>query len=137
VPGVRHRADRARKHRRERVERWQGLEADHHPRGAVRDELARPLGAGDRRVHEHPAAQAHERLQQGMLDRAPGEGVEIGDVPLVAIEDVAVGPPQGKRIALGAAVQEPRADRRVRLTPATTRQDRPAAAQVEHGDHAQ
>jgi len=123
--------------RRECVERWQGLEADHHPRGTVRHELARPLGARDRGIYEHPAAQAYERLHHSMLDRTPREGVEIGDVPLVAIEEVAVGAPQGDRIALRAAVQEPRAHRRIRLAPATARQDRPAAAQVEHGDHPQ
>src|SRR2546425_9001637 len=39
--------------RREGVERWQGLESHDHARGAGRNELARPLGARDRRVHAH------------------------------------------------------------------------------------
>src|SRR5439155_18140650 len=106
-------------------------------RGPVRDELARPLGARDRRVHEQPAAQAGERSYQRALHGDAGEGVEIGDVPLVAGEEVAVGACEDEWIARRAAVHELRADRRIRFTPTTARQDGLAAPQVKYRDHAQ
>ena len=72
-----------------------------------------------------------------MLHRATGEGVEIGDVALVAVEAVAVGARQGEGIALRTAGDEPRADRCVCVALAAARQHRMPGAQVEHGDHAQ
>src|SRR5256885_4259288 len=65
----------------------------------------------DRRVHEQPAAQAGERPYQRTLHGAAGEGVEIGDVPLVAVEEVAVGACEDEWIARRAAVQDRKSTR--------------------------
>ncbi len=91
----------------------------------------------DRGIHEQPAAEVGERSHQRTLHGAAGQGVEIGDVPLVAVEGVAVGARQGEGVTRGAAGNEARTDGCIRLTPAAVRQDRPAGAQVEHGNHAQ
>src|SRR2546430_11588680 len=68
------------------------------------------------------------------LHGAAGEGVEIGDVPLVAVEEVAVGACEDEWIARRAAVHELRADRRIRFTPATARQHGLTGPQVERSE---
>ncbi len=141
VPQVQREGDAARSDRPddgpERVERLQGLEPHDHTRRPCRDELARPLRRRDRGVHEQSAAETGQRLQQRALHPAAGEGVEVGHVPLIAVEDVAVGPRQGEGIAFRAVGDEPRADGHIRLTRTAARQHRPPGAQVQHGDHAQ
>jgi len=97
----------------------------------------RPSASSDGRVHEQPAAQASERPYQRTLHGAAGEGVEIGDIPLVAAEDVAVGAREDEWIARRAAVHELRADRRIGFAPATPRQHGLAAPQVQYRDYAQ
>ena len=74
----------------QRIEGGQRLEPDDDTFGAVRQHVMRPPRSRHRRIHQQPAAGHGEGIEQRLLRRAAGDGIEIGDIPLVAAQPLAL-----------------------------------------------
>ena len=124
-------------HRGEGPQGRQRLEAHYDPRGAEADEPPRSRRVGDGGIDPEGGTQIGEPAQQGALHAGPGDGVQVGDVALVATQVLVKGARQRDRIALPTPSGQDRSHGRVALAPASPRQHGAPRAQVEHRDHAQ
>ena len=96
----------------------------------------RPPRSRHRRIHQQPAAGHGEGIEQRLLRRAAGDGIEIGHIPLVAAQPVAECARECERIPRPLLGQQHRVYGSVALPPTALRAHRTAGHEVEDRNHA-
>lgn len=120
-------------HGRQGLERRQRFEPHNQPLHPVGEEISGSRRGRHARVDEQATAERREVPQHLRLDGPTSEGIEVGHVPFIATEHVAVRTRQGSRVAYGG--NEPGADGHVRFPPAAAPRNRPPSGEVEHRDY--
>lgn len=120
-------------HRRQGLKRRQRFEPHDQPLDPVGEEISGPRRGRHARIDEQAAPQRREVSQPFRLDGPTSEGIEVGHVPFIATEHVAVRTRQGSRVAYGR--NEPGADGHIRIPLAATPRNRLPSGEVEHRDY--